>query len=105
MANSGPNGAWRRDDWKPRLPIVGFIVWYGDGSVFSSAHGDWEDAPREGVQVIRFFHPDGFTTMTDGFDEYVHPGKARTLLGAEIEYQKYEQILKAARADSWRPAA
>lgn len=33
-------------------PFVGWKIWYGDGSVFSSSMGRWEDAPNENVQCI-----------------------------------------------------
>ena len=108
MSNSGPNGEWVTDNWKPALPVIGFKVWYSNGTL-NSEDTPWVKLKRGGVQCIKFFHPEGRSTFTDGWDEYTHPDfpegrhNYRTLNGEEIDYDKYEEILKVARSDQWRP--
>ena len=51
------------------LPTLGWRVFYTDGSTFASTDGAWEDAPRDGVAVVVYYHPDGrLTSQTEGRD-------------------------------------
>jgi hypothetical protein len=45
---------------------VGFRIWYGDGSVKSSADGEWADLPSEGVQFVTFYLADTYQIFIDG---------------------------------------
>lgn len=105
MGNSGQDGTWRIDRWKPGLPLLGFKVWYGDGTTFDSSQGPWAGAARVGVQCVKFLHEGGRSTFTDGYDEYTCPGETVPLLGLEIDWDKYIGIIEEARRDAWRLAA
>ena len=39
--------------------LLGWKIWYDNGSAFSSLDGTWEDAPSDGVQVVVEFYPEG----------------------------------------------
>jgi hypothetical protein len=104
MANSGLKGEWKRTSWGPSLlPVIGWKIWYGDGSICHSGMCSWADAPREGVQVTRLYHGGRYSTIADGSDEYTLPGETETKLGEEIDLDVYAGILKTAKADDWRP--
>lgn len=76
-----------------------WIIWYGDGSFFSSSMGEWENAPRENVQVIiKYQNPDTRKTRIaiSGRDFYDFDGKRfyksddiSKLPGNSIKYGKY----------------
>ena len=36
---------------KPSI-VIGWKIWYGDGSTFFSKQGTWESAPNQDVQVL-----------------------------------------------------
>lgn len=39
--------------------LIGWKLYFDDGSVFSSLNGEWEDAPCHGIQVLVEFYEDG----------------------------------------------
>ena len=41
------------------MKIVGWQLWYADGSSISSAESTWEDAPQSGVQVLKRYFENG----------------------------------------------
>jgi hypothetical protein len=104
--NSGPHGAWfatTPDFWaQVRLPIVGWKLWYADGLTVTSQDVPWADAPRQGVEVLMVYHPNGYRTIVKGRDEYTFPGEAESKLGLEIDRGVFEAMQRAAMADSWR---
>ena len=51
--------------------LVGWKVWYDDGSVFSSLDGDWKDAPAEGVQILVEYYEDGTKILHLERDYYI----------------------------------
>ena len=32
--------------------VIGWKIWYGDGSTFSSLQGTWKSAPNQNVQIV-----------------------------------------------------
>lgn len=59
----------------PRL--VGWKLYFDDGSVFSSLNGRWEDAPADGIQVLVEFYEDGTKKLHLERDYYIlDEGKA-----------------------------
>lgn len=52
------------------LPVLGWRLWYADGSIVSSADTDWDDAPITGVQVLEYLHEAPYRTLAYGHDEY-----------------------------------
>lgn len=111
MANSGPNGEWWPMPvgfWDELLrkggPILGWSIWYADGTVVRSTEMSWEAAPRLGVQVIATYHGSSKgVNWHSHFDEYCMPGEETTKLGLEIDFATFMAILRAAEADPWRP--
>jgi hypothetical protein len=97
--NSGPGGTWYTTDdvWsRIDLPIVGWSLWYADGSV---ARGDWSAAPRVGVQALMLEHPGRLRTIVTGRDEYGLPGEVVTKLGLMIDIAEFDRIVARAMAD------
>lgn len=57
--------------------LIGWRIYYDDGSVFSSLDGDWKDAPSDGVQVLVEFYEDGSRKIHIERDYYMlDDGKA-----------------------------
>lgn len=107
MPGSGPNGAWFATDaafWaRVRAPIIGFKLWYADGLTWCSADCPWVDAPREGVEVLMVYHPNGRRTIVKGRDEYTLPGESTSKLGLMIDRERFERMQWGALIDEWRP--
>lgn len=105
--NSGPDGTWfaTTPTWWARLPmpVIGWKLWYADGSTVDSTQQTWAAAPAEGVQVLMVYHPRGYRTVVRGRDEYTHPmGHGGSKFGLEIGADAYHAILARAMADPWR---
>jgi hypothetical protein len=49
---------------------VDWIIYYSDGSTFSSDDGAWTDAPAWDVQVVLFYHPINGWYMRHNADFY-----------------------------------
>lgn len=107
MANSGLGGAWfvtTAEYWKAVLrsgPILGWQIFYADGSVVNS-DTPWNEAPRTGVQCIMVHHPGGLRNIVRGRDEYTMPGKKQSKLGSEIDHERYMEICRHAISSTWR---
>jgi hypothetical protein len=52
------------------LPVLGWRLYYGDGSTFSHLDGEWEQAPHGDVQVLEYLHAEPYRTLVYGEDEY-----------------------------------
>lgn len=65
-----------------RHRVVGWRVWYADGSVFSSTDTEWRDLPDDGVQVVVLYYrgiaPDGhpLRRIIMGADQYWSDGES-----------------------------
>lgn len=82
------------------MRIIGWKVWTSDG-VFNSADHQAKDVPPD-VQVVVYYHPFPYRTMSDGEDFYEVDGV--TLVGKEIDYDKFLAIQAAAFEDMRWPA-
>jgi hypothetical protein len=114
MPGSGPNGEWLATDaafWaRVTQPIVGWKLWFAGGSTAHAAHRQpwqwaplWERTSRDGVQVLMVYHPGGYRTIVKGRDEYTLPGVSTSKLGLMLDFDRYDEIRRAAVADTWRP--
>lgn len=100
-----------------------WVIYYSDGSTFSSKDGGWEQAPQDGVIAIKQFmdetthshefHVDkDFYTVEDGqiysFNEldlkdYVRRVAKNIKMGKWISNAQYKAVLEKARFDEQRP--
>ena len=83
------------------LPIIGWRIWYGDGTVADSRRVSWADAPVEGVQVIAMYHEGGRKTLTSGLDTYAMPGEYWEKAGAWIDDEAFDAMYAAAFGSTW----
>lgn len=101
---------------------MNWIIYYGDGSTFSSNDGTWLRAPVDNIQVIVQTNPEGglmtcagsdyyFMTMRDGDEhprwyggdiigllEYLRT-TGRVKFGLHISNGQYKKILERAKKD------
>lgn len=38
------------------LKVIGWKIWYGDGTTFSSLQGTWKKAPDQDVQILMIYY-------------------------------------------------
>jgi hypothetical protein len=103
---SGPDGTWKTnaDAFPNMLPIIGWKIWFGDGTSVNSFDQSWEGAPKENVQVVCYYHGRGYRTFSSGCDEYFNPSiSGESKLGKLIGDEDFEVIKRAAESDEWRP--
>ena len=98
------------------MTCIGFKIYYGDGSVFSSpADGDWNGAPLDNVQVVIQFYEErskGGVRYRDLYhaNDYYYQGGAtmhlhvaqsygRVLIGKALPDDEYAQIYSRALKD------
>jgi hypothetical protein len=81
------------------LPVVGWRLYYSDGSTFTSADGSWADAPASDVQILVVFHGDGYRTFSHGDDFYFMPGKGAVKVGAWMDFDEYEALVARALSE------
>jgi hypothetical protein len=104
--------------------VAGWIIWYDDGSSFSSDDGEPAAAPRDGVQVVTcadigsgrlIWHGSDFYCWQDdewvprsllGLMDYLRePGAAKIVLQARaIAYRRFTEVYLMAVADERLPA-
>lgn len=77
------------------LPVIGWKVWTSD-TLFTSVKNRAEEIPPD-VQVIMYYHPDGYRTTEHGVDFYELDGV--TLVGKEMPIDEYLAILDRAMKD------
>lgn len=99
-----------RKDWG-NSSLVGWKIFYADGSVVRSTDTKFDDAPQDGVEVIKKFYRKrngGYSWETqNGLELYVlYPDIAEQLVlppqvkkGKNITNQRFDEILGEARAD------
>lgn len=57
--------------------LIGWKIWYDNGSVFSSSQGEWKDAPVDGVQIVVEYYDDETKKIHIERDYYIlDDGKA-----------------------------
>jgi hypothetical protein len=103
---SGAGGTWKSnvDAFPNMLPIIGWKIWFGDGTSVNSFDETWNDAPKENVQVVCYYHGKGYRTFSSGCDEYALPSiSSETKLGKLIPDEEFAIIKSRAMSDEWRP--
>jgi len=78
-------------------PILGWVIFYGDGQFYTSKEYSVEDLPCEDVQIIKvYIQKEGkVRTIIDlGEDDYQLPGSDRILYGRWLGSLKYPEAYK-----------
>ena len=70
--------------------LVGFKIWYGDGSIVKSTEQSWENSPQKNIQVIKLFYK-----SENGIETDLHFGQDYYLLDDLIEVPKSIKIGRA----------
>jgi hypothetical protein len=85
------------------LPILAWKAWYDDGSVYRSTTHAWVDLPDVGMQLLSYYHPDGYRTFYQGQDEYtLFGGDGPAKLGRWMEDAAYLALCDEALNDPER---
>ncbi len=72
--NSGPGGAVKIGSWDGlSLPVIGWRVWFSDGSSASSGQREWSELPRGGCLAVVVYHSEGRRTRMISSDWYPPP--------------------------------
>jgi hypothetical protein len=64
------------------MTVLGWRVWYADGSVFDSKSRIWESLPERGLQILMLYFDEEYSPGTPyrqiihGDDSYTYGGKA-----------------------------
>lgn len=77
-----------------RLPVLGWCLYYSDGSIVHSDDSTWEDAPSEDVQVLEILHEAPYRTLFTGWDVYDLPGSATVKYGRWMENTEFYALLR-----------
>lgn len=80
------------------LPIVGFIVWHDNGTVYRSDDCAWTDIPQQGAQIVAYLHDGGLRTYVYGVDTYTYPGETYTLDGRWMPTEDWEALRESVHA-------
>lgn len=78
------------------LPVIGWRIIYGDGSVYSSDDGTWDDAPSNDVQILEYLHEPPYRTFTYAEDEYQLTPEHSKKFGAWMEEGAFYALVAAA---------
>ena len=76
------------------LSVIGWCIYYSDGSTFSSEDGSWAQAPADDVQVLEILHPPPYRTIDHGVDEYRLPGESIVKLGRWMDEAGLYRIIE-----------
>lgn len=75
------------------LPVIGWRLWYGDGTIVSSDQSSWDAAPDQNVQVLEWLHEPPYRTLCYGEDEYRLTPDATPKFGRWMELSAFEQLV------------
>lgn len=81
------------------MPTLGWKVWTSD-SIYNSVEHSASELPPD-IQVIMYYHPDGYRTISQGDDFFELDGV--TLVGKEMDYDAYMAIVDLALNDMEAP--
>lgn len=94
--------------------LIGWKLYYDNGSVLSSLEAKWEDAPPDGIQILVEFYDDGSKKLHIERDYYIlDDGKAYgtnninpwlrkngiVKFGRWTADDKFQELIKKAKAD------
>lgn len=86
--------------------LIGWKIWFGDGTVLNSKFNLWEKCKQENVQVVKMFYK-----SDDGIEANIHHNQEYYLLddllkippqiktGKGIKREVFDDILEAATRD------
>lgn len=87
--------------------ILGWKIWYTDGTVYSSAEREADDLPDDEVQVVKVYHHlkgDGdhiYTLRFIGNDPYWLPGATRSKRGTWVSDEEHNRFHKESGSVGW----
>lgn len=90
------------DFFNDLLPIIGWRIYYGDGSVFTSADGSWDDAPSEDVQILEYVHAEPYHTLCLGEDEYFLTPDSSVKYGKWADTAWFESLRESVVNAGWQ---
>lgn len=77
------------------LPVIGWRLWYSDGSFVASDQMSWEQAPDTDVQVLEIFHdPAPYRTLSYGVDEYQLSPDSTVKFGRWMNREAFEALVE-----------
>lgn len=76
------------------LGIVGWELWYGDGTVFTNKDGTWAQAPYENVQALIMLHKRPYATVILGEDTYSLRGRKTTKNGKWMPDEEWDAMFE-----------
>lgn len=71
-----------------------WVIFYGDGSEFSSADGSPWDAPRQDVQIIASSHPMNGYNLVHGQDYFYYEEDRGGFAGCD-QFSLYDHLIRA----------
>jgi hypothetical protein len=102
----GTVAEWTADQDINPQDILGWVIWYADGSKYSSRDHVADDLPDDGVQGVRVFHRrPGSTTIykfgMTGCDPYWLPGATRPKAGTWVTNDEHDRFTELMRQERW----
>jgi hypothetical protein len=76
------------------MPVLGWRLHYGDGSIFTHLDGAWEVAPSENVQILEYLHEAPYRTLAYGHDEYRLTPDSAVKFGNWMDLAAFEAMVE-----------
>lgn len=84
------------------MRVLGWRLWYGDGSTYSNRDGSWADAPADNVQALELAHEPPYRTLVYGIDTYELEGEPAVKDGRSLPDAEWEALrLRLNEATPW----
>lgn len=80
------------------LPVIGWCLYYSDGSTFTNEQGDWDSAPSDDVQILKVLHEPPYRTFTYGYDTYQLTPESSVKLGRYMNEEAFYALVEKAYA-------
>lgn len=77
------------------LKMVGWAVYYSDGSKYTSEDGSPDTAPTGGVEVVEVVFDGGYRAASTEDDFYQLPGGSKTLFGEMMDDVAYSSLVES----------
>ena len=74
--------------------LIGWKIWYGDGTVLTSDFNKWIDTPQKNVQVVKLFY-----SSDSGFESNLYHNQEYYILDSLLEVAKEIKLGKGINRD------
>lgn len=86
--------------------ILGWVIWYADGSKFTSKDTDVDSLPPDSCQGAKVFHsrPDSTTLysyMLVGCDPYWMPNAINKIRGSWVSDEEHDRFFEMMKVQAW----